>query len=175
VLYAEEYGLDWTFELYIAKGYAEAVEASRPAGRALGREDTGKIVGSIAIVGHTPEAAQLRWFLLHPSVRGRGLGRRLLKEAIEFSRASGYQRPFCGLSAIWMPPFICIAPLVPKDGRGNAPALGKTLTEERYELALKPEWCAVRLASVPFFTISTCDYAPGHVDQPGYRHFFFLS
>ena len=25
VLYAQEYGLDWTFELYIAQGYAEAV------------------------------------------------------------------------------------------------------------------------------------------------------
>lgn len=36
----------------------------------------------------------MRWLLLHPDVRGLGLGRFLVAEAIRFSRASGYSKLF---------------------------------------------------------------------------------
>ena len=138
VLYAEEYGLDWTFELYIAKGYAEAAEAfTSGKARLWVAEDAGKVVGSIAIVGHSPEAAQLRWFLLHPSARGQGLGRRLLKEAIEFSRASGYQRIFLWtLSNLDAAIHLYRAFGFQKTEEATHRLWGKTLTEERYELGL---------------------------------------
>jgi ribosomal protein S18 acetylase RimI-like enzyme len=137
-LYTEEYGLDWTFELYIAKGYAEAVEAFTSGKTRLWvAEDAGKVVGSIAIVGHSPDAAQLRWFLLHPGARGQGLGRRLLQEAIEFSRASGYQRVFLWtLSNLDAAIHLYRAFGFQKTEEATHQLWGKTLTEERYELGL---------------------------------------
>jgi GNAT superfamily N-acetyltransferase len=51
-----------------------------------------RLIGSIAIVAAGPETAQLRWFLIDPSARGTGLGKRLLREAIAFSRDCGYTR-----------------------------------------------------------------------------------
>jgi ribosomal protein S18 acetylase RimI-like enzyme len=138
VLYAEEYGLDWTFELYIAQGYAEAAEAfTSGKARLWVVEDAGEVVGSIAIVGHSPGSAQLRWFLLHPKARGQGLGRRLLKEAVEFSRASGYQRIFlwtlCNLEAAI---HLYRAFGFQKMEEATHRLWGQTLTEERYELSL---------------------------------------
>ncbi len=138
VLYAEEYGLDWTFELYIAKGYAEAAEAfTSGRARLWVAEDASKVVGSIAIVGYSPEAAQLRWFILHPTARGQGLGHRLLKEAIEFSRASGYQRVFLWtLSNLDAAIHLYRAFEFQKTEEATHWLWGKTLTEERYELGL---------------------------------------
>jgi len=137
-LYAEEYGLDWTFELYIAQGYAEAAEVfTSGKARLWVAEDAGKVVGSIAIVGHSLEAAQLRWFLLHPDARGQGLGRRLLQEAIEFSRASGYQRVFLWtLSNLDAAIHLYRAFGFRKTEEATHQLWGKTLTEERYELSL---------------------------------------
>ncbi len=54
-------------------------------------EQDGRIAGCIAIVEHAPTAAQLRWFLIDPAARGLGLGKRLLGEAIAFSKSSGYE------------------------------------------------------------------------------------
>ena len=138
VLYAEEYGLDWTFELYIAKGYAEAIEAfTSGKARLWVAEDAGEVVGSIAIVGHSPDLTQLRWFLLHPRARGQGLGRRLLKEAVEFSRASGYRRIYlwtlCNLEAAI---HLYRAFGFQKTEEATHRLWGKTLTEERYDLSL---------------------------------------
>jgi N-acetylglutamate synthase-like GNAT family acetyltransferase len=53
-----------------------------------------EVVGSIAIVDAEPGVGQLRWFLLRPEVRGSGLGRRLLEEAIAYSRKRGLRRVF---------------------------------------------------------------------------------
>ncbi len=138
VLYAEEYGLDWTFELYIAKGYTEAIEAfTSGKARLWVAEDAGEVVGSIAIVEHSPEAAQLRWFILHPSARGQGLGHRLLKEAIELSRASGYQRVFLWtLSNLDAAIHLYRAFGFQETEEATHQLWGKTLTEERYELSL---------------------------------------
>ena len=38
--------------------------------------------------------SQLRWFLLDPSVRGLGLGKKLLQEAITFAEQTGYASMF---------------------------------------------------------------------------------
>jgi GNAT superfamily N-acetyltransferase len=38
--------------------------------------------------------AQLRWLLLHPALRSGGLGRKLVEEALQFSREAGYSTVF---------------------------------------------------------------------------------
>jgi len=47
-------------------------------------------VGSIAIVSRG-ERAQLRWFLLHPDVRGLGLGREMLDNALDYAKKKGFR------------------------------------------------------------------------------------
>jgi len=105
----------------------------------LDREN--EIVGSIAIVHRTPQEAQLRWVLLHPEVRGLGLGRRLLAEAVAFCRASGYREVF-----LWTVDDLSLArKLYREQGfeleeEHRHPIWGKRLNEQKYRLLLeRPE------------------------------------
>ena len=78
VVYAEEYGLDHTFEVYVASGLAEFIKSFNSIkDRLWVAEIKGKNIGSIAVFGHTESEAQIRWFLVHPSYRGLGLGKTL--------------------------------------------------------------------------------------------------
>lgn len=86
LVYAREYGLDTTFEPYVAKPLAEFVLAGPDAGRLWIAELGHQIVGSIAVVTPGDGNAQIRWFLLTPQARGLGLGRRLLAAALGYCR-----------------------------------------------------------------------------------------
>jgi len=57
------------------------------------------IVGSIAIVEDSDEIAQLRWFLLTPELRGKGVGKRLVEEALGFCREQGYKQVYLWTTA----------------------------------------------------------------------------
>ncbi len=91
VLYAREYGFDHTFEAYVAGPLAEFACSASPQERLWIAERDGRIIGCIAIVAASPQTAQLRWFLVEPSARGTGLGKRLLHEAVAFCRDCDYQ------------------------------------------------------------------------------------
>jgi GNAT superfamily N-acetyltransferase len=91
VLYARECGFDPTFEAYVAAPLAEFVRSGSPCERLWLAERGGTVVGCVAIVAASAESAQLRWFLVDPSTRGAGLGKRLLSEAISFARQAGYR------------------------------------------------------------------------------------
>ena len=98
-IYAAEYGLDLTFEPYVARPLSEFMLDYASRGDAAGRlwivetVDRGRVVGSIAIVdGKRAGLAQLRWFILAPEARGVALGRHLLGEALAFARAAGWAR-----------------------------------------------------------------------------------
>src|SRR5579862_9126032 len=78
IIYAAEQGWDATFEAYVAGPLAEFVLSHTDRERLWIAERSGRTVGSIAIVAASPTTAQLRWFLLDPSVRGIGLGTALL-------------------------------------------------------------------------------------------------
>jgi GNAT superfamily N-acetyltransferase len=94
VLYAAEYGYDHTFEPYVAGPMAQFVLSRSDRQRIWIVERTDQIVGCLAVVEASSEEAQLRWFLLSPEIRGLGLGRYLLSEALSFCREAGYRRAF---------------------------------------------------------------------------------
>lgn len=93
VLYAQEYDLDRTFEGDVAIRMGEFARAYDPSRDYFAvAELDGKIVGSIVINGLSGEMAQLRWFLVHPDARGRGLGHQLIDSALSFCRERGFKK-----------------------------------------------------------------------------------
>ena len=69
------------------KGRCRAIAVHRPKPHAdkslwLYVED-GKIKGSL-IIDEEADLAHLRWFVLDPTMRGKGMGRQLIKEALAF-------------------------------------------------------------------------------------------
>jgi ribosomal protein S18 acetylase RimI-like enzyme len=94
ILYARQYGYDSTFEAYVAGPLAQFVLSESDRKRIWILKKDEKIAGSLAVVDFSPEEAQLRWFLLDPAVRGLGIGRFLLTEALSFCGESGYRRVF---------------------------------------------------------------------------------
>lgn len=83
-LYAAEYGLDGTFEAYVAEPLAAFVKVTPNAGCIWFAHHDGEFAGSIAIVRHEQGQGQLRWFLVDPAFRGVGLGSRLIAEAMAY-------------------------------------------------------------------------------------------
>ena len=93
-LYAAGCGWDHTFGAYVAAPLADFAKSQTDRERIWIIERGPTIVGSIAILKVSNDVAQLRWFLLHPSIRGQGIGRFLMDEAMKFCRANDYSRIF---------------------------------------------------------------------------------
>jgi len=57
-------------------------------------EDNGKIAGSVSIDGieGKTKGARLRWFIVDPSMHGRGTGRMLMREAVEFCKTANHSK-----------------------------------------------------------------------------------
>ena len=96
LLYHLEQGWNGEFETLITTIYAEyeAAPASPPKSLWVA-EQGGEIAGSIFIIpaaGEPEGTAQLRMLYTEPAHRGQGVGKRLVAEAVAFSRASGYRR-----------------------------------------------------------------------------------
>ena len=97
-IYAEEYGWGGPFEGICAKivaDYAENLDSTLE--RCWIAEMGGENVGCVMLVRDDPKAkeagvARIRLLLLDPSVRGMGLGRRLVDQCIMFAKAKGYRR-----------------------------------------------------------------------------------
>ena len=138
MLYAREYNLDHTFEGYVASGLGEFAKSfDERKDRLWIAEESGRIVGSIAIAGQADHTAQLRWFLVHPEARGSGLGARLLRDALEFCRSSEFSSVF-----LWtLSDLKAAAHLYQQAGfhrteQKTHEIWGAMRTEERYDLAL---------------------------------------
>jgi ribosomal protein S18 acetylase RimI-like enzyme len=116
--YAREHGMGEIFERKVAEGLSEFLpRAQRPLNRlwlatsvelsdqAGQTRQAGQIVGSIAIDGEDlgDGQAHLRWFILDDGCRGQGVGAALLRKAVEFAEAAGFERTvlwtFKGLDA----------------------------------------------------------------------------
>jgi N-acetylglutamate synthase-like GNAT family acetyltransferase len=137
-LYATEFGLDHTFEGYVAAGLGEFAKTYEPAKDhfAVAEMDE-RIVGAIAIVGHPNQNAQLRWFLVHPDARGQGLGKRLLTDAVEFCRQRKYKSVFLWtISDLKTAAHLYRAAGFQLTEQKTHEIWGAVRTEERYELNL---------------------------------------
>ena len=137
VLYAKEYGWDHTFEAYVAGPLAEFAKAQNDRQRIWVVEKDANVAGSIAIVEASKEEAQLRWLLLHPNLRGRGIGRKLVEEAISFSKERDYSSVF-----LWTVSTLAAAGELYKrtgfelTGESRRELWGAIVTEQRYEMRL---------------------------------------
>jgi DNA-binding MarR family transcriptional regulator/ribosomal protein S18 acetylase RimI-like enzyme len=97
LLYHLEQGWNGEFEALIAQLYGEFAAVPDTATKALWvAEQGGEVAGSVYIVpaaATEPEGtAQLRMLYVEPAFRGRGIAKRLVAEALAFSRAAGYRR-----------------------------------------------------------------------------------
>ena len=138
VIYANEYQLDKTFEAYVAKYMAEFIENYDPAKDKLWIVEKGtEIVGSIAIVKKDNKTAQLRWLLVEPHIRNKGIGIKLMHEAISFSKSQGYQKIILGsFSDLKIARKLYIKNGFKLIGSKTHHTWGQDLTEEQWEMIL---------------------------------------
>lgn len=136
-IYSNEYGFDSRFEAYVAAHLERYFRRKADREKIWIVEDNGEIKGSIAVVRFSKKEAQLSWFLLHPDIRGKGMGKALLKNAIHFSKISGYSSIF-----LW-----AIGDLKTNDNLYNCFGFqltkerehelwGKNIIEQRYDMKL---------------------------------------
>lgn len=104
--YQQHWNLGVYFEAKVARELADLMNRFDPAHDGLWLARDGEnIVGAIVIDGGDADAdgARLRWFILDPAYQGRGLGNRLMDEAMSFCRRVGFKRvyltTFSGLKA----------------------------------------------------------------------------
>lgn len=137
-LYAQDQGWDYTFDAYVANPLAEFAKSQSYRERIWILEKDGRIVGSVAIVMFSDRVAQLRWLLLDTSMRGQGIGRWLVEDALEFCRTAGYSSVF-----LWTVKTLSIATKLYKSlgfmetEEQTHVQWGSIVTEVRYDLELK--------------------------------------
>lgn len=141
VHYAAEYGLDRTFEAHIARGLAEALERGWPGpgeGVWIAEHGDGRMGGLVALTREDATHGRVRWFLLDPALRGRGVGRRLLQALLKAAEEAGYERleleTFSALEAAAHlyrdAGFHCVE-------EQRTQRWGRTIVLQRYELAMR--------------------------------------
>jgi GNAT superfamily N-acetyltransferase len=96
---AASHGVDWTLDLMIAEQQCEFFRRFDPQrDRVWAAMDRDTPRGGLTIDGPRPEAgresARLRFFILDDAIRGRGLGRKMVAEAMQFCRAQKYKRVY---------------------------------------------------------------------------------
>jgi N-acetylglutamate synthase-like GNAT family acetyltransferase len=139
IIYHEEHNLDITFESYVANPLNEfALKKDNPRERIWILEKRGKICGCVAIVEHDQRNAQLRWLILTPEVRGKGLGRILVEWALGFCKKHGYRSVFLWtFNELEAAAHIYVTNGFRLTDEKTHIIWGKTITEQRYELNLK--------------------------------------
>jgi GNAT superfamily N-acetyltransferase len=137
VIYAKERGFDPSFEAYVAGPLSDFVRSENDRQRLWIAECDGRIVGCIAIVAASPQTAQLRWFLVDPSMRGLGLGKRLLRESVAFCAKCGYAEVILWTeSALTAAAHLYLSAGFRKTETKPGRRWGVDLIEEKYELPL---------------------------------------
>jgi len=145
--YAANWELPFYFEAKVATELAEFLKRFDPAhdGLWLARAN-GQTIGSIFIDGSDAagQGARLRWFIIAPEYHGRGIGSRLMHEAMSFCQRMEFKKvyltTFAGLDAA--------RHLYDKAGfrltheEHGEHLAGRPLTEQRLELVLMADKAA---------------------------------
>jgi GNAT superfamily N-acetyltransferase len=138
-VYAQEYGLNNAFEAYVAATLGEFVLNWTERHRLWIAEQGQSLAGCIGIVGRSAAEAQLRWFLVDPSARGKGLGKFLLHQAVAFCRHRG-----CDSIFLWTVNLLeaaarqyCSVGFTKVEEKPGQP-WGVAVIEEKYVLHLRP-------------------------------------
>ena len=141
IFYSKAYGFDNTFDAYVASGLSEFLSQYDPQKEHLWIVEEGTaFLGSIAIVKADEDVAQLRWFLLEVQARGKGLGKKLFHESIEFCKRQNYNKII-----LWTVSNLEVARKLYAQFGFRVTDIkthniwGQELTEECWELKLKPE------------------------------------
>ncbi|HXP96978.1 MAG TPA: GNAT family N-acetyltransferase, partial [Telmatospirillum sp.] len=95
--YAEAWGSGAPFEIMIIREFSDFIEQYDPnKDLVLSAHIGGDLVGSVSILGRGPEqqSAQLRFFLVSPKFHGRGIGKILLRTALDWCRERGFRTIF---------------------------------------------------------------------------------
>lgn len=95
-LYKAEFGFSGEFADYVEKYVLEFNKKHDENKEKIWiAEYNGKQVGVIAVVkGDNNYTAQLRWFLIEPTMRGKGLGHKLAKTVLDFCKEENYKHIF---------------------------------------------------------------------------------
>lgn len=143
-LYLEPYGLDASFVADVESAARTALGRGWPAVRegAWLVEPEGEagapLLGAVALLDEGDgSVATIRWVCLDPELRGLGLGRRLIGEAVDAARHHGYRRVELGtFSELTAAAAIYRALGFEVASAETAPRWGRELTYQRYALEL---------------------------------------
>lgn len=92
LLYQREYGWDGRFEVLLAEIFAQMMQHFDPqTDRGWIAESDGAVVGSVFVIRQSDTVAKLRLLYVEPRARGQGLGRRLVRNCIDFARGNGFR------------------------------------------------------------------------------------
>jgi DNA-binding MarR family transcriptional regulator/GNAT superfamily N-acetyltransferase len=139
ILYAEEYGWDETYEALAAEIVAQFIKNYDPKReRAWVAERDGRRVGGVFVAKESDEIAKLRLLHVEAEARGLGIGKRLVKECVQFSRQAGYRK-----MTLWTQSILHAARHIYKEtgfkivSEKKHHSFGKDLTAETWELDLR--------------------------------------
>jgi len=91
--YAASLGIDLAFQAFDAELASLPGAYVPPAGTLLLAEQTGEVVGCVALRSlEPPFVAELKRLYVRPGARGRGAGATLTKAILAWARAAGYER-----------------------------------------------------------------------------------
>ena len=94
-IYSEEHGFGLGFEAYVMESLLEFFRQYDPElDRVWVVESQEKMVGFLLLMHRPDHQAQLRYFILEKEFRGKGLGKILMKEWMDFYREKGYQSAY---------------------------------------------------------------------------------
>ena len=137
-LYQAEYNLSPIFSSYVAQSihdFAKNFDASKECLLIATIEN--HPIGSIAIAKTDNQTAQLRYYLLEPETRGKGVGHRLVDMALLFCQEKGYTHVFLEtISALKTARHIYQSKGFKITATHKNPEWGNDILEERWDLML---------------------------------------